>query len=365
MKIKYKMFLLYLVITLLLIQFICVKWTCFNLPALPCLSWAKLIPPLSVMLFMGLVFLSRKYDYAWAAQTAYIWLGWAFLWFCLVMLVMALQLILLIFKISLPFTMLGLWVFSGSLALAGLSLFNGLSAPKMKHIEINSPALNAKSFKIAQISDSHLGAGLNPKRLQKAVDEINRFNPDIVVFTGDILEHTGKHEQAYIDIINQLKPVYGKFGVLGNHEYYGGVSYNLDMWQKAGIQPLLNNAVELEPLKIIGVNDIRTTRIKKEDFTDFLQKQTGPKFNLLLSHTPLYFDEAAANKVNLMLSGHTHNGQLWPFKYLTRLQFKNVYGLYELDGANIYVTSGMFYWGPPMRFLTNNEVPLITIKNEI
>lgn len=346
-------------------QFICIKWTTFNLPAWPCLSWAKLVAPLSVLLFMGLVFVSRKYDNALSAQIAYIWLGWAFLWFSIIMLVMAVQLILLAFKISLPFTMFGLWVFLASLLVAGISLYNGLGAPKMKPIQIVSPTLNTESFKIAQISDSHLGTGLNPKRLQKAVDEINKFNPDIIVFTGDIFEHTIEHEQAYIDILSTLNPPYGKFGVLGNHEYYGGVNDNIAMWEKAGIKPLLNSAQDLGPLNIIGVNDIRTTRISKEDFTQLLKKQTMDKFNLLLSHAPLYFEEAAANKVNLMLSGHTHNGQLWPFKYLTRLQFKNTYGLYKQGEGYLYVTSGMFYWGPPMRFLTNNEVPLITIKNEI
>jgi len=81
-----------------------------------------------------------------------------------------------------------------------------------------------------------------------------------------------------------------------------------------------------------------------------------------MTHTPLFFEEAAKNGIDLMLSGHNHNGQIWPFNFLVRLTNPYLYGHFKSGRANLFVTSGTFFWGPPLRFLTNNEIVFITLK---
>ena len=83
---------------------------------------------------------------------------------------------------------------------------------------------------------------------------------------------------------------------------------------------------------------------------------------IYLSHTPLYAEEAAAAGADLMFSGHTQNGQIFPFNYLVRLQFPRVYGLFDVQGMKFYITSGIFYWGIPLRFLAPAEIPIIEVN---
>ena len=100
----------------------------------------------------------------------------------------------------------------------------------------------------------------------------------------------------------------------------------------------------------------------KADLQELLTQADKEKTLVLLSHTPLYAEEAAAGGSSLMFSGHTHNGQIFPFNGLVRLQFPRVYGLHEVEKMKFYITSGMFYWGIPLRFLAPAEIPIIEVN---
>ena len=137
----------------------------------------------------------------------------------------------------------------------------------------------------------------------------------------------------------------------------------MELFRKADITPLQNKFKTEGPINIIGINDILASGLEEEHFIKVLDNEVMVnKFNILLSHTPLYFELAVDNGVNLMLSGHTHNGQLWPFNYLVRLKFKYLHGLFKYKDGSLYVSSGTFYWGPALRFRTSNEIALITLK---
>lgn len=359
------MFLLILVLVLLAMQYTAVIWTCTNTPGFTCNWVAKILPLLLTLVFMVAMYTARKSPTGFGevlAVAMYIWLGAVFIWFSVTMLAMFIQIIAALFKLNIGFK-LGPVVFVAALAITIISVITGFSAPEIKNIGLTSPKLT-EDITIAQISDSHLGVGVSPKRAAKLARELKELNPDIIVFTGDIFEDTGNKTQKYIDALKDLKPKYGKYGVLGNHEYYGGVARNLSIWEQVGIIPLQNETVNAGPIAITGVNDVRTAKISSAEFTKILSGTDKAKYNLLLAHTPLYHEEAEKENIDLMLSGHTHSGQIWPFKYLSRLQFDHIYGLYETNDFKHYVTSGAFYWGPPMRFLTQNEIPLITIKHE-
>ena len=95
---------------------------------------------------------------------------------------------------------------------------------------------------------------------------------------------------------------------------------------------------------------------------DYYRATQNEKPLIVLSHTPAYAEEIAAQGADLMFSGHTHRGQIWPFIYLVQLQFPRSYGLFDVDGMKFYITSGMFYWGIPLRFLAPSEIPIIEVN---
>lgn len=359
------MFFLILTAVLLAMQYIALLWTVTNTSYISNNFWIKLLPLICTALFIFIMTYSRSADgfYAeLAAQAMYIWLGTVFIWFSVAMAFMFCQIAAGFFKVSAPHN-LSLYALALSVVLTLASLLTAQQTPSITKVDIKNPFAEGKALKIVQVSDTHLGIGVSVNRVKKLTALIQSLNPDIIVFTGDIFEETHLRAQEYTDAFKSLNPRYGKYAVLGNHEYYRSAQNNIDLWRKADIQPLLNNSAQAGGINIIGINDVKTSHINKAQFEALLTANTDKnKFNLLLSHTPLYFEAAADKGVNLMLSGHTHNGQIWPFNYLVKLSFKYVYGLYTYNNANIYVTSGAFFWGPPMRLFTKNEIALIKLS---
>ncbi len=242
-----------------------------------------------------------------------------------------------------------------------LCLHGGCAQPKIKHIDI--VIAGAPEMTAAIISDSHLGMGVSLKRWQKALQRIQEQKPDTIWVLGDVFEY-GANSAAYAQALAETETKYGTFGVFGNHEYYTGYENSLDFYRQAGIYPLQNQAITLSNgIQLIGLNDIRTAKVSSQQL-DYLLSQTDPaRPRILLSHQPLLTLTAAQHHIPLMLSGHTHNGQIVPFNFFVRMVYPYVYGLYQTGPqSQLYVTSGMFYWGVPLRFLAPAEIPLLHIK---
>ena len=357
------MFILVLLLGILLMHYVVIVWTCLNTPRLPYNIWTRILPLILSLLFVFLMFYTRVSHGVFTeilTPVLYIWLGSLFLWFTLVMATMAVQLALIIFRVQ-PAFKLGPFIFAAAALISIISVINAARTPTIKEINIESSKITAPIV-IAMVTDTHLGDGVSAARLQKMFDKIDARKPDLIVFTGDIFERSGRETQKFIDIIKAQNPRCGKYGVSGNHEFYSGLERNLQLWRSGGITPLLDESADICGINIVGINDIKAARVSRQEFERVINESDTSKFTLLLSHTPLYYEEAAQGGVDLMLSGHTHNGQIWPFNKLVRLQFRHVYGMYEYGGLMHYVSSGAFYWGPPMRFLTQNEVPVFTIN---
>ena len=162
--------------------------------------------------------------------------------------------------------------------------------------------------------------------------------------------------QPYIELIKNLKAPCGKYVISGNHEYYGGLAQNRELFKQAELTDLDNKTVQTCGIIINGVSDI-----PDKNFLENLKPQE--QFSILLSHQPNDFEKLAP-KIDLMLSGHTHAGQIFPFNYLVALRYKHTKGLYKYGESNLYVNSGTFYWGPSMRLLTDNEITLIKLNEK-
>ena len=362
MKIKNNMFVFIVFLVFFLMHFIVIFWFCQNTPGFALTTTVKLLPLLMTVLYIALYALSRKMN-LWILETILlIYLGSLFLAFALVMGIIAITLVLKICHISLPFN-LGLPALCTWIILILISLYTAAKPPSVIKISFDAPTLK-KDIKIAFVADTHFGATVSPKRTENLKQIIAENEPNLIVFAGDIFETDFKHSLPFTEIISTILPA-KKFGVLGNHEYYQGLENERASFKAAGINLLENQNTVTEGINIIGINDIRTAGISKQKFENILKQTVIPNnFNLLLTHTPMYFEEAAKNGVNLMLSGHNHNGQIWPFTYLVRLSTSYLHGLFKYDKSNLYVTSGTFFWGPPMRFLSKNEIIFITLKGK-
>lgn len=337
-------------------------WLGFFFPSLARYSPA-VISPLILTAFILLGITLTRTHYNWITgllyYVTYILFGLAFIAFCVVAAAAVLFMVLKWMHVPAR-THLGII----SVALMGVlwvvALWGGFKAPLVKRIAISSPEL--PSLKIALISDSHLGLGVSYRRWDQALSRIEQEKPDLILVLGDVFEY-GPNAARYAARLARVKTPLGTYGVLGNHEYYNGLQASFDFFKQANITLLQNETISLpDGLQITGLKDIKTTRLSAAEMEGILQRADKTRPLILLSHTPLHAHEAAHNGVNLMLSGHTHNGQIWPFNYLVRLQYPYVYGLFDISGMPFYVTSGMFYWGIPLRLFAPSEIPILEVN---
>ncbi len=289
---------------------------------------------------------------------AYTWFGFVFLGFCICTFFVILYYVC--GGLHLPRNWMGTVSMGVLLVVWGMSVWGGFSSPKVKRISLQIP--NMPKMKIALLADSHLGMGVSLQRFDKAMTRLEQEKPDVLFAIGDIFEY-GPDRAQYAARIRQVQPPLGVYGVLGNHEYYVGYGDSKSFFQESGITLLENASTVLaNGVQVVGLKDIVTAGVTEKEVTEVLAPLPKEKPTILLSHTPKYAEVAAANGADLMFSGHTHNGQIWPFKYLVRLQFPRVYGLFDVDNMKFYITSGMFYWGIPLRFLTSAEIPIIEVN---
>jgi predicted MPP superfamily phosphohydrolase len=220
------------------------------------------------------------------------------------------------------------------------------------------------SLRIAQITDLHLGL-IHRTAKAREVAEVVREHPDIFVSTGDFVDGELDGISGLAEILRGIPAPRGKFAVLGNHEYYAGVDRSIDFTRRSGFTLLRDaSAIVDDAVRIVGVDDPAAARFGRARGTEeaaLLGDRPGGPFTVLLKHRP-QLDPAAGGKFDLQLSGHTHHGQIFPFRLLTRLAFPLLAGDHPVPGGGIlHVSRGTGTWGPPMRFLAPPEVTVVDI----
>ena len=213
---------------------------------------------------------------------------------------------------------------------------------------------------LVQISDVHFGVVNGPKYLVELVKKINGLNPDAVLFTGDLVDGTTHLEKETLLPLKALKaPAYF---VSGNHDYFDGVERVYKAVEEAGVFVLDNKSVEVKGVQIGGINySIQKTHLR-EALSSLKWKNEKPR--ILMYHEPKDIQDAEASGVDLMLSGHTHGGQIIPFNFLVRIPFKYMKGLYKTGNMQLFVSTGCGTWGPKMRLGTDSEINLLRLKKQ-
>ncbi len=217
---------------------------------------------------------------------------------------------------------------------------------------------------IVQISDTHFGIVHRTGLMNKIIKEINNIKPAAIAITGDLLDGLDGQFVFLTDALNRLQAEKGIYFVTGNHETYAGIKDVFANLANTQVKVLKDEVIDVEGLKFIGINyPEREEKSIAITTAQSLQKKFSGSPNILLYHSPTNIDGFKNLGVNLQLSGHTHEGQLFPFNYIVSLIYsKRAHGLWQSDNYTLYTTSGAGTWGPAMRTNSHSEIVVITLQ---
>ncbi|MDP5314220.1 metallophosphoesterase [Streptomyces poriferorum] len=259
----------------------------------------------------------------------------------------------------------------GAAAVAGLGTtgygaYGVLRGPRVKRVAVPLARLprSAHGFRIAVVSDIHLGPVLGRAHTQRIVDAVNRTQPDLIAVVGDLVDGSVEDLGPAAEPLAGLRSRHGAFFVTGNHEYYSGAAEWVDHVRELGLHPLENSRVEIDGFDLAGVNDIAgESEGQGPDFGRALGDRDRTRAAVLMAHQPVVIDEAVEHGVDLQLSGHTHGGQLWPGNYIAELSNPTVAGLERYGDTQLYVTRGAGAWGPPVRVGAPSDITVVELAS--
>jgi len=265
------------------------------------------------------------------------------------------------------------WSFIITAAVSSLLILGGfinavIPVTKEYDITINKFAGDVKTLRIGAVSDIHLGSIIRKRSLKKMSAMLKAMNPDIVLLLGDIVDgEIGpvlRGDLLQYFTCPECKD--GLYAITGNHEFIGGGDRTIPYIESKGIRVLKDEMVTLEGgIQLFGRIDRDSFRFYKKErlpLAELLKQADRTKPVILLDHQPFHLDESVAHGVDLQLSGHTHNGQMWPLNYITSMIYELSYGYLKKDNSHFIVSSGYGLWGPRVRSGSRSEVLLINIK---
>ena len=244
----------------------------------------------------------------------------------------------------------------------------GTKEPEINDVIVRIKDFPVNGFTIVQLTDVHVGRTIKRDFVEQIVSRTNALKPDMVAITGDLFDLPPEKISRDLEPLRELDaPVYF---VTGNHEYFHGLEPILEMIKSLGIMPLTNTATIIgekgRRFNLVGLNDLTGNRFgymgadTEQAYMDINQERP----TIVLSHQPKSISLVEDKRCDLMLCGHTHGGQIFPFGLLVMLDQPFLQGLHEfMPGKQIFVSRGTGYWGPPLRVMAPSEISRIVITN--
>jgi uncharacterized protein len=316
---------------------------------------------------------------AFTAFTGYIWMGFIFLFFSTHLLFDLHTVTMLacsrIFRFSTEafrparrVSFAAVLLITTAVTLYGLVEARSIRVERVVLKTGNMPS-GVEPIRIVQIADMHLGAINGQEMARRVVGIIKELDPHILVSTGDLVDRGIHDADSVAETLKGIEAPYGKYAVMGNHEFYAGVKGATAFTRRAGFRMLRNEGVVAGGMvNVAGVDDPAGKRLglrassTEEEVLDRLSRRRP---TILLKHQPRV-NEGSRGMFDLQLSGHTHKGQIFPFSLVTSLVFPFHSGFFELDhNAGLYVSRGTGTWGPPLRFLAPPEITLIELRSAL
>lgn len=239
---------------------------------------------------------------------------------------------------------------------------------KLKTIQLSIPKKNSAltSLNIFYFSDSHFTPVNNGRIAKKIIDLAEQVKPDIILIGGDVIDDKS-NQLKRIGIDEELRQLKAKFGVYtinGNHEYIVNVNNADNFLNENNVQVLRDSMVTIDnSVQIIGREDGSIANFahgKRKSVAELVSSARKDLPIILLDHQPFHLADAAAQNVDLQLSGHTHHGQMWPFNFVTKMIYEVSWGYKKIANTHFYVSSGVGTWGPPVK--VGNDAEVINFK---
>lgn len=259
---------------------------------------------------------------------------------------------------------------AAAVGVAGYGATRALGPPDVLDVPVRLRKLGAElqGFRIAVVSDVHLGSLLGRSHTERIVRMINEAKPDAVAIVGDLVDGTVEELGYAAEPLRDLVSREGTFFVTGNHEYFvDDTAEWIRELDGLGVQTLQNESTVIRrgsaAFDLAGVNDVVGGR--RGDGPDFDRALAGTddgRPTVLLAHQPVLVDAAAERGVDLQVSGHTHGGQAWPFHYLVDAAQPALAGLSEFGDTQLYVTRGAGFWGPPVRVGAPPDITVLSLQ---
>jgi predicted MPP superfamily phosphohydrolase len=282
-------------------------------------------------------------------------------------------------QLSLRRTFLARGVASGaSLAVAGLTLSairsaRGPIGVRKVRVRLDRLPASQNGFTIAQITDVHVGATIGRSFVEDIVRRTNDLSPDLIAITGDLVDGPVEQLGHLVEPLRNLRARHGVFFVSGNHEYFSAPEGWFNELPRLGIRVLRNERLAIGNAEgsfdLAGIDDRSAVHYgglgPRQALAQALRDRDPRRELVLLAHQPSVVVEAEPFQVGLQLSGHTHGGQIWPFGWLVRLQQPFIAGLHRRGDAQIYVSCGTGYWGPPMRLGAPPEIAELRLERAV
>ncbi|MGW3336415.1 metallophosphoesterase [Streptomyces sp. NPDC001009] len=253
-----------------------------------------------------------------------------------------------------------------ALGTTGWGTYGVLRGPRVKRLTVPLAKLprSAHGFRVAVVSDIHLGPVLGRDFAQTVVDTINSTQPDMIAVVGDLVDGSVKNLGPAAAPLAGLESRLGTYFVTGNHEYFSGAAQWLDEVRTLGMRPLENARTELPYFDLAGVNDLQGRgEGHGPDFARALGDRDISRACVLMAHQPVQVHEAVRYDVDLQLSGHTHGGQLWPGNLIAKAANPTVAGLERYGDTQLYVSRGAGAWGPPTRVAAPSDITVIELAS--
>ncbi|MFI5527459.1 metallophosphoesterase [Kitasatospora sp. NPDC051853] len=253
-----------------------------------------------------------------------------------------------------------------AVAVVGTGAYGVLDGPSLKQVTVPLAKLprRAHGYRIAVVSDIHLGPILGRSHTRRIVDTINGVQPDLIAIVGDLVDGTVPELGPAALPLADLRAKDGAYFVTGNHEYFSGARPWVEFVRSLGVRPLENARTELPWFDLAGVNDLAgESQGEGPDFVRALGDRDPARAAVLMAHQPVNIHDAVRHGVDLQLSGHTHGGQLWPGNYLAELANPTVAGLERYGDTQLYVTRGAGAWGPPVRVGAPSDITVLTLAS--
>jgi len=317
-----------------------------------------IILTLSYILAAALESYSDNYLFRKIYLVASVWMGILFISFVVLLIYYILDMFIPITKL-----LTGIII---ALAAILISLYGIINAYTLTVTKVNVHNNKGAKLKVVQVSDVHLGIIIGDNYLKQIVSKINAIHPDVVLLTGDLIDGRYSYDVNTFKLLDNIHA--DIYFVSGNHEDYAGIAKVEGLLKNTKVNWLHNELINYKGINIIGLDDTRN----KHNVGIMLSKLNkvhhgfSNKFTLLMNHRPIGWKDAS-KYVDMMISGHTHAGQIWPFIYLTFLEgnaMRNKHIIYDDMTFILYISSGVGTWGPPMRIGSHAEIVVYNIMNK-